>query len=853
VTPDDFSRIKGILQEAMERDAGERATFLDLACAGDVQLRARVQALLDSEQAAGEFLSRPAAELTGISGLEDVGGLAPGRCIGPYQIVREVGHGGMGTVYLAERADGQYRKRVAIKLVNPHLGAESLVRRFRTERQVLANLEHANIAQLLDGGSTSDGLPYLVMEYVEGVPIDTWCEDRSLSKPDRLKLFRSVCAAVQYAHQRQVIHRDLKPGNILVLADGTPKVLDFGIAKVLNPDLSAAMVETTGLGPMTPEYASPEQIRGDRVGPASDIYTLGTVLYQLLTGRFPYSAQGHELAGAICEQQPQKPGLSRDLDNILLKALRKEPERRYASVAQLSEDIERYLQDRPVEATGESLLYRGRRFLKRNLVPVALSVALALSLVTALARFNKPNAKEDNGVRSIAVLPLDNLSGEKEQEYFADGITDALISDLARIRVLRVISRTSVMSYRGVHQSLPDIARRLGVNTIVEGSVLRAGNRVRISLRLVDGPKDRTIWSGSYEGELKDVLALQQRVAEAIAGEIHVTLTAPDEARISRSRRVDLGAYDAYLKGRQQYLTAFTRDSLQKAIGLFQQSLTLDPNYAPAYAGLADCYSTASNRYYPPTEIMPKAKAAVLKALEIDDTMGGAQATLALIQSVYEYDRAEAEKGFKRAIELDPSNPEAHAWYAEHLVGLGRFDEAVAQVEQAQKLDPVSPGLSAYHGIVLYHSHRYDQLIQRMQRLVEMYPNYSEPHFFLGEAYEQKGDWAKASAELGRNGVMYFGTLGQLGHVYAMSGKTALARKMLQRLKELSRQRYIESYPVAVLCAGLGDRDAAFAWLQKAAEDHSEDLALVNVDPRMNVLHTDSRYAGILRRVGLTQ
>ena len=864
MTPERWQRVKETLEQAWELDAAQRSAFVDQACTDDAELRSRVEALLTSDQDAGEFLVAPVLELPPGDETAD-GEYSPGRRIGPYQILREIGHGGMGTVYLAERADGQYRKRVAIKLVSPHLGTEEILQRFRNERQVVADLDHPNIARLLDGGATEDGLPYLAMEFVEGVRIDTWCDSRKLPVRDRVRLFRQVCAAVQYAHEQQVIHRDIKPGNILVTADGTPKLLDFGIAKVLNRDLSNTAEATRGLGPMTPEYASPEQARGEGVGPASDVYALGVLLYRLLTGKPPYALQSvdaRQIERAICEQEPVKPSvasqsrqLTGDLDNIVLKALRKEPERRYSSVAQFSEDLGSFLQDLPVDARKENLLYRGRKFLKRNRVAtwaVAVTAVSVLALVAALGRLTRPTAGTESGIQSIAVLPLENLSGDRAQEYFADGITDALIGELARIRALRVISRTSVMSYKGTRQRLPDIARSLGVQTIAEGSVLRAGNRVRIAVRLVDAPKDRPVWSGSYEGELQNVLALQEQVAEAIAGEIHVTLTAPNQARAFRNQRVDLGAYDAYLKGRHQYLSEFTQDSINKATVLFHQALALDPSYAPAYAGLAECYYMVSNIYYAPTEVMPKAKSAALKALDLDDTLGEAHAILALIKSVYDFKYAEAEKEFRRAIELKPSDLEAHLWYGQHLAGTGRFDEAVAEMEKAQKLDPVSPGMNAYV-LPLYLARRYEQAIERLQPITELHPDYHMAHAYLALAYEGKGAWAKAIAEMERAYALDSEpeALAQLGHMYAVSGRTADARRVLRQLKELSRKRYVSVYNIALLYAGLGERDEAFRWLQKVEQDRSEWFAAVNVDPRLDALHSDPRFAGVLRSVGL--
>ena len=873
MTAERWQRVKEVLQEAWEHEPAERHAFVDQACVQDLELRGQVQRLLASDENMGDFLLAPAIGLVSGNDGEEGGAVPDGRRIGSYRLLREIGHGGMGRVYLAERADGQYRKQVAIKLVSPDVFDREVLRRFRGERQVEAALDHPNIARLLDGGTTEDGLPYLVMEYVEGVRIDDWCDSHKFPVRDRLRLFQQVCSAVQYAHDKQVIHRDIKPGNILVTAEGMPKLLDFGIAKVLSPELSGDTLETTiGPGPMTPEFASPEQVRGERVSPASDIYALGVLLYHLLTGGFPYSLPAGDLRGiaqVICEREPVKPSssvgesdielfrqLAGDLDNIVLKALCKEPERRYSSAAEFSRDIDRFLTNLPVHARKATLPYRTRKFLKRKralIAAVASSAVVVLAMMAGLSRVGRFSGGMDT-VRSIAVLPLENLSGDREQEYFADGMTDALISDLARIRALHVISRTSAMSYKGVHRRLPEIAHSLGVATIAEGSVLRAGNRVRIAIRLVDAQQDRSIWSGSYEGELQNVLALQEQVAAAIAGEIDVTLASPKKGRISQARRVDLGAYDAYLKGRHQYLTEFSDESIQKALGWFRQALTLDPTYAPAYAGMADCYYMISNQYYAPAEVMPKAKWAAQKALDLDDTIAEAHATLALVKSLYEFDRSEAEKGFKRAIELKPSDAQIHLWYGLHLAGMGRFDEAVAEVERALKLDPISPAMNAYVGAPLYLAHRYDQSIQRMQPIAVMSPDTQLAHAFLALAYEQKGELVKAISEMERAYELEKEpqSLAQLGHMYAVSGRTAEARKALAGLKELSHHRYVAAYDIGVLHAGLGERDEAFRWLQKVEEDRSEWFAVINVDPRLDALHSDPRWAGILRSVGLS-
>jgi serine/threonine-protein kinase len=858
MAPDKWRQVEELFHKAADLPPARRAGFLDGAC-GDDDLRREVEALLAADSpdtAALHAAVEHAADLlpAGKEATE-----LRGEHFGRYTITGLIGSGGMGAVYRAIRED-DFRMQVAVKLLRRGTDTESALARFRTERQILADLQHPNIARLLDGGATESGLPYLVMEYVDGVPLLEYTGSLPLRR--RLELFRSVCGAVHYAHRRHIVHRDIKPANILVTADGVPKLLDFGIAKLLDPAALDTTMALTGVGVrlMTPEYASPEQVRGEPVTAATDVYSLGAVLYELLTGKQAQTIQTYSPAmieQEICTREPVKPSavmpeLDHDLDNIVLKALRKEPERRYPSAEELSADVGRFLEDLPVQARPESRLYRARKFLRRNraaATTAVLSATVVLALVTGVGQFAARNDDE----RSIAVLPLENLSGNREQEYFADGITDALISHLAQIQGVRVISRTSSMTFKGSSRKLPEVARTLRVRTIAEGSVLRSGNRVRLAIRLVDAPQDRPVWSGSYEGELSEVLALQERVAAAIAGEIGVTLKTPGTTGVVRHRRVDVGAYDAYLRGRQEYFGGFTEEANRKAVAWFQKALALDPTYAPAYAGLADCQYMLSNIYYPPTEVMPKARAAVEKALELDETLAEAHATLALINSLYEFRRDEAENGFRRALELKPGDPLIHLWYGLHLAGTRRLDAAITEVEQARKLDPVSPATNAYIGMPLLLARRYDEVIRRMQSLAEEHPEYHHPHAWLGLAYEQKGEWEKAIAAMARayQADKQPEALAQLGHMYAAAGRTAAARTVLDELMKMSGKRYVAAYNIALMHAGLGERDEAFRWLDKAREDRSEWFAFVGVDPRLDAFRSDPRFAGVLRNAGL--
>jgi serine/threonine-protein kinase len=854
-------RREELFRQAAGLPPGERAAFLDRVSEADAELRCELESLLASDMPENALLH--AAFPRAFQGFPTETGESPepiGTRIGRYRITGLIGKGGMGAVYLAARED-DFRMQVAIKLLKRGTDTETALRRFRVERQILAGLQHPNIARLLDGGDTETGLPYLVMEHVDGIPLLEYAAP--LPVRARLELFRSLCSAVHYAHQRQIVHRDIKPANILVTGEGIPRLLDFGIAKLLDPAPHTAGVTLTGGGvrPMTPEYASPEQVRGEAVTAATDIYSLGAVLYELLTGR---KAQQVEACGpggiaeVICTREPRKPSavvpeLDPDLDNIVMMALRKEPERRYPSAEELSADIDRYLHDQPVHARPESVLYRGRKFLKRNRAPATAAVASAIVVLSLLAGLERFASDGYGNARSLAVLPLENLSGDPDQEYFAEGVTDALISNLAQLQGVRVISRTSSMTFKGVRRKLPEVARSLKVRMIAEGSVLRSGGRISLAVRLVDAQKDTPVWSGRYEGDASEVVGLQEKAAAAIAKEIGASLSARHKARALRYQRVDLGAYDAYLRGRHQYFADFSRESVEKAIALYQKALGLDPRYAPAYSGLADCYYMLSNTHYPPTEMMPKAKWAAEQAIRLDDTLGEAHGTLALVRSLYEFRRREAGEGFRRAIGLKPSDALVRLWYAFHLAGMGQFNQSLAEVEQAAQLDPVSPGMNAYGAWPLFFARRYDEVIQRLQPLADAHPDYNLAYALLGEAHAYKGEWSKAIPYLEKAHQMdgLPESLAQLGRGYAAAGRTADAREVLQRLRALSQRRFASAYLFALVHTGLGERDEAFRWLQKAEEDRSEWFALVNVDPRLDLLRSDPRFAGVLRAVGL--
>ena len=656
MTSDRWKEVKEVFASALDRSEGERPAYLDEACSGDQELRREVESLLASHQQAGEFIESPAVATDTLFHSEDEEDADIGRRIGAYRIVQEIGRGGMGSVYLAVRADEEFERRVAIKLIRRGMELDFIVRRFRNERQILANLDHPYIARLLDGGSTEDGLPYFIMEYVDGQPIHRYADNQMLPAVERLKLFVRVCEAVQYAHDHQVVHRDLKPGNILVTAEGVPKLLDFGIAKLLDPEIGPQPAEPTtgGFRMMTPAYASPEQLRGEAATAASDIYSLGVLLFELLTGRRP--ARSRQIAD---EAQTQLTG---SLASIIATAAREEPQERFASVGELAADITRHLDGLPVASA--AYIPDGRQ--------------------------GGAEAKPPSGPNSIAILPFQMLGvDDKTDEYLGVGMADALITKLSNIRRILVRPTSSVLKYaQGPHDPVT-AARELDVHYVLEGRLRHAGERVRVTVQLLRGRDGSSLWAGKFDEKFTDILNLEDSLSEQVAQALVERLT-EEERDLLRKRGTDNPrAYQAYLKGRY-YWSALTEEGLSKALVAFSEALSLDPHFAHAQAGLADYYNWLGVwSVLPPGECFAAAKDAALKALDLDPALAEAHATQAFVSWMQDRNWEAAERGFERAIELNADYAPAHQWYAYLLSSLGRHDEAIASMERAQSLDPL--------------------------------------------------------------------------------------------------------------------------------------------------------------------
>jgi len=784
-----------------------------------------------------------------------------GRTISHYRIIGKIGAGAMGVVYRAH--DERLDRDVALKVLpSGLLTDEAARRRFRKEALALSRLNHPNIETVYDF-DTQEGVDFLVMEYIPGETLAQELAAGPLPEKEVAALGAQIASALEEAHERGVVHRDLKPGNILVTGRGQAKVLDFGLAMLLRPVGETSQTETLSqehavVG--TLPYMAPEQLRGEKVDARSDIYAAGAVLFEMATRRRPFP---HEIAArlidAIQREAPPAPSainrrISPALDGIVLKALDKDPRRRYQSAADLRVDLERLGAPLPLRAA-----HRPRA---RRLWWALGSAGALLGLVAVILGLNVAGMRDrllgravSRRIESLAVLPLANLSHDPEQEYFADGMTEELITDLAKIGALRVISHTSVIHFKGTEKSLPQIARDLNVDAIIEGSVTKSGDRIRITAQLVEGATDRHLWAESYERDLKDVLALQSEVARAIARQIEVKLTPREQALLETARPVDPEAYDAYLKG-QYYLIRRTKEGISKGLEYFQQAVARDPGYALAHVGVADAYGLLARwGFMPGNTAFPQAKAAALRAVQLDDDLAEAHTALAVIKHYYDLDWPGAEEDYKRAIALNPNYPLAHDWYAILLTLRGRFEEAIAQVRWSERLDPLSLITSSQAGWVFYFAREYDRGIEAGRKGLELDPNHVPSHLYLGWSYEAKGMYPEAIGQYQKcmalsPGATAFKSF--LGHAYAVSGRRKEAEQVLDELKARSGRDYFFPARLAAIDVALGNNDEAFALLDKALEERDISVTFIKVEPQFDPVRSDPRFKDLLRRVGLT-
>ncbi|HZH30094.1 MAG TPA: protein kinase [Pyrinomonadaceae bacterium] len=884
MTPERWKQVEELFQAALDLPRDERPKFIAEAGADDDALRRQVEALIAQYEEAGDFIEAPAFAVNGFNpGSAAFRTTQPtdiendpmaGARVGAYKIVREIGRGGMGAVYLAVRADSEYQKRVAIKLVKRGMDTDFILRRFRNERQILASLDHTNIARLLDGGTTDTGLPYFVMEYIEGQPLYRYCDGEKLTIHERLRLFVQLCNAVAYAHQNLVVHRDIKPSNILVCSDATPKLLDFGIAKLLNPELSPDTLTptATAMRLMTPEYASPEQVRGEAATPSSDIYSMGVLLYELLTGHRPYhfpNRSPHEIARVICEEEPAHPSrvvtrpedlipldgvsetttleflckmrgttlenlrreLAGDLDNITLKALRKEPGRRYTSIERLRDDIVRHLEGRPVSAP---------------FVFPALSKAVRPTTGDAAV----------TGEKTLAVLPFKLLNIQRSEEtgenYLGIGLADALITRLSNVRRFSVRPTSSVIRYSGTDIGDPFAAgHELGVSYVVDGRIQRAGERIRITVQLLNVYEGATMWAGQFDENYTDVLSLEDAISTQVAGALVPQLTGDEREQLAKRGTDNAEAFEVYLRGRYHWNT-FNEDGFAKAITCYYRAIALDPDYAAAYTGIADYYNWIGiYGVMPPAECTAAAREAGARALELDETLPDAHTAYGFAVHTHDFDWNTPIAHYQRALELNPHHAAAHLWHGAQLVMEGSFETGLPLVRRALELDPLTLFNQHMLGFCLFYSRRYEESFALYREMVETASMHGLGYFgyswVLGQLgrHEEAINAAVKAIEFSGPSPFIKATLGS---AYAAAGRTNEARRVLGELEELAAKRYVSPYHLAIVYAQLGDHERAFALLEQSFTDREAWITWAGVQPQFDPLRRDARFTELVRR-----
>jgi serine/threonine protein kinase/Tfp pilus assembly protein PilF len=802
-----------------------------------------------------------------------------GHTISHYRILEKIGGGGMGVVYKAE--DIRLHRFVALKFLPDNVGSDpQALARFQREAQAASALNHPNICTIHDIDE-DDGHAFIAMEFLDGVTLKHRIAGRPLDIETLLPLAIDIADALNAAHTAGIVHRDIKPANIFVTRRGNAKILDFGLAKLTTrdkPGTSSENLDTMSIGRVelltspgammgTVAYMSPEQVRAKDLDARTDLFSFGAVLYEMATGKMPFEgSSAGEICGAILHSTPipasqVNPQLSAEVETLINKALEKNLSLRYQHAADITADLRRVQRDFD---TGNGPR-TSPKFLPRNRsVWLALPLAVLL-LILALFAANvggwRAQLLSSRGplIRSLAVLPMENLSRDREQEYFVDGMTDELTTDLSKISALRVVSRTSAMHYKNTDKTLPEIARELNVDGVVEGSVMRSGHRVRISAQLIHAKTDQHLWAETYERDLDDVLRLQSEVAQTIAQQVRVQLSPAQKARLASAPRVDPAAYDWFLQARAYFeWGASSREGFAKAQKLFQDAIEKDPKLALAYVGLADSYIyMGSQRWVPPSEAFAHGTQALRKALELDPSLGEAHSSLGWLSWRFDWNFPVAEKEFRYGLELNPNNVAGQEQLTWYLAWAGQRAEALAQLKQMAKLDLAARNRTAAESGVYYHQRDYHALAEASKRFLTLNPNSWPGHYFLAVAYDGLGQGEDAVPEYQKAVELSHGdtdTLAGLAHAYIAMGKKAEAQKILRDLLRQSKKNYVSTYMIGTIYAGLGENDKAFQFLEKAYQERSPDIPyFLKADLRIDTLRSDARFQDLMRRVGIPQ
>jgi TolB-like protein/Tfp pilus assembly protein PilF len=742
-----------------------------------------------------------------------------GQTISHYKILSKLGEGGMGIVYKAE--DTKLGRSVALKFLPHSPGDADARKRFVHEAQAASSLEHPNICSIHEIDETPDGRMFIVMPCYEGEPLQAKIERGPLKLDEAVEIAIQVTSGLAKAHEKGIVHRDIKPGNIFLTSDGLAKIVDFGLAKLSG----RTKLTRTGTAPGTVSYMSPEQLRGGDVDHRTDLWALGVVLFEMLTGETPFRGDYEQAVSySITSEDPKsvrslRPDVPVEIERLIEKTLSKNPNERY---------------QKSTELIGALQSLKGR-------------------FASSLGDTADAGGRAGKKVPSIAVLPFTDMSPGRDQAYFCEGIAEELINALTQIDGLRVAARTSAFQYKNKESDVRKIGRDLDVETVLEGSVRKAANRLRITAQLVSVSDGYHLWSEKYDRDLEDIFAIQDEISLAIVKRLRGKLLKEEKSKLVKRYTENEEAYNLYLKGRY-YWNRRHEGGLQKALELFQRAVEEDPLCAPAYVGIADCFNvSALLGFMDPRVACAKSKEAVAKALEIDEDLAEAHASRGWIKTFHDWDWAGAEAEFLRAFELNRNYATAHYFYGLYLGAMGRYDEFAAEISRALELDPIDLVFNSIHAVMLLWSRRCDAAIEQFQKTLDMDPNFYLANLYLGLALSTKGMWRDALEPFERALAVSPGSpfaIGFTGHALAASGQEKEALEMLDRLEELSKERFVGSFTKAVIHLGLKADDRMFDCLERAFDEKESWLAMLNTLSLWDEVRSDPRFVALMRRVG---
>ena len=787
-----------------------------------------------------------------VAGIDDPGHPADMRMdFGDYELLEEIGRGAQGVVYRARQKS--LNRTVALKVIGlGQWATQAHLKRFRLEAEAAASLDHPCIVPIYEIGERESSC-YFSMKLVEGGQLDEVVRREPMPIRRAAEVIAKLARTVHYAHEHGILHRDIKPGNVLLDRNGEPHLTDFGLARLVETESTVTRtMEVLG----TPSYMAPEQAVGNnaRVSRATDVYGLGAVFYQLLTGHPPFAGgTTFETIRLVLDSELRQPRLwnpkiDRDLATICLKCLEKDPQRRYSSALVLAEDLERWLKHEPIRAKRSGVFTHGRKWLWRNPTTAGLIASLVVLAVGAGVIVWKSELVRRPIPASIAVLPFLDLSQAKDQEYFCDGMSEEILDTLAKVDGLRVVARTSSFSFKGKNVNVSEVRKKLNVENVLEGSLRREGNRIRISVQLINARNGFRLWSETYERELRGVFALQDEITRAIVDALKIKLAISLPAHEQRNTEV----YDLYLQG-LYFSNKSSEEDLRRALNFFLRALEKDPTFSRAWTGISKVWYFLADVYVKPLEAYPLSKEAALKALALDEKDAEAHCYLSEAKRVHDWDLAGEEAELNRALQLDPNSAPAHFFSALLPLFRGELKEGLRLVLEAEKLDPVSP-ITSYVATAAYLANdQIDDAIVEGQRTLQLDPNYFYLDSNLAAAYREKGNFAEAIALYTKAQEATHVPSSGLAITYARMGRQSEARKILDQLVQESQKRYVSAPSIAAVYVAFGDKDEAFRWLERAFEEHSGILQWIAFLPEFRPLRPDPRFPQLLRRIGVAR